>query len=138
MTLLLQDLWLSKEEQYRWFQVDYQIGVLISRSSVNLIHINKLWLLPIFQIANVVVLFLQVFYRFIPNIWIILAIVLWEGLLGGAAYVNTFFKMTNEIAPEHKEYCIGVASLGDSIGIAVAGAVAIPSHNAICNSKIKI
>ncbi|KAJ8301268.1 hypothetical protein KUTeg_020255 [Tegillarca granosa] len=47
-------------------------------------------------LVNMGVLLLQVFYRFIPNIWIILAIVLFEGLLGGAAYVNTFYKIAKE------------------------------------------
>lgn len=40
----------------------------------------------------------QVFYRFIPNVWVIFAIVLWEGLLGGGAYVNTFYKMSKEVS----------------------------------------
>ncbi|XP_005093751.1 battenin [Aplysia californica] len=130
--------WLSKSEQYRWFQVDYQIGVFISRSSVNIVHIRKLWFLPVLQFANLALLLCQVFYRFIPSIWIIFVIILWEGLLGGAAYVNTFFAMTNELPPEHKEFCIGVASVGDSLGVAAAGAVAIPSHRAICDLKLKM
>ncbi|CAL1536935.1 unnamed protein product [Lymnaea stagnalis] len=130
--------WLSKSEQYRWYQVDYQIGVFISRSSVNLVHIKALWILPILQFVNLALLLCQVFYRFIPSIWIVFVIVLWEGLLGGAAYVNTFFRITNEIPPGKREYCIGVAALGDSIGIAVAGVAAIPSHNAICGLNLKM
>ena len=136
--LYFNGLFLSSKEQYRWYQVDYQVGVFISRSSVNFFKINRLGLLPVLQIANLVLLFLQVFYRFIPSFWIILAIILWEGLLGGAAYVNTFYNMTNEIKAEYKEFCIGVATLGDSIGIAIAGAVAIPTHNAICGLNLKM
>ncbi|GFO30161.1 Battenin [Plakobranchus ocellatus] len=136
--LYFNGLFLSSKEQYRWYQVAYQVGVFISRSSVNFLKINRLWLLPVLQMANLVLLTLQVFYRFIPSFWIVLAIILWEGLLGGAAYVNTFYKITNEIPAEHKEFCIGVASLGDSMGIAVAGAVAIPSHNAICGLHLKV
>ena len=90
------------------------------------------------QFVNLALLLCNVFLRFIPSIWIVLAIILWEGLLGGAAYVNTFFRMTNEIAAEHKEYSIGVATLGDSIGIAIAGAIALPSHKAICDLKLKM
>lgn len=136
--LYFNGIWLSKSEQYRWYQVDYQIGVFISRSSVNFIHIKKLWIMPILQFVNLAVLLCHVFFRFIPTIWIVLIIVLWEGLLGGAAYVNTFFKMTNELPADQKEYCIGVATLGDSIGIAVAGGVAIPSHQAICGRHLKM
>ncbi|GFR62223.1 battenin [Elysia marginata] len=136
--LYFDGLFLSSKEQYRWYQVDYQVGVFISRSSVNFFKINQLWCLPVLQFANLVLLLLQVFFRFIPSFWIILAIVLWEGLLGGAAYVNTFYKLTNEIESEFKEFCIGVATLGDSIGIAIAGVVAIPTHNAICGLNLKM
>ena len=37
-------------------------------------------------------------YLFVPSIWIIFAAVLWEGLLGGAAYVNTYYKMSIEVS----------------------------------------
>lgn len=44
------DIWLSYKDQYRWLQVDYQIGVFISRSSVNLITINKIWIMSVLQV----------------------------------------------------------------------------------------
>ncbi|XP_041348415.1 battenin-like isoform X3 [Gigantopelta aegis] len=131
-------IWIVKSEQYRWYQVIYQLGVFISRSSVNCFQIKKLWILPILQLANLVVLLTQVYFRYIPNIWIIFAIILFEGLLGGAAYVNTFYRMSQEIPSEHREFSLGVATLGDSIGIAAAGAVAIPSHNRLCDLRLKM
>ncbi|KAL5015071.1 hypothetical protein ScPMuIL_009341 [Solemya velum] len=136
--LYFDNIWLTKSEQYRWYQVDYQLGVLISRSSVNLFEIRRLWILPILQLLNMALLIGQVFFQFIPNIWIILAIVLYEGLLGGASFVNTFFRISAEVEPEHREYSMGVATISDTFGIAVAGAVAIPSHNHICNLNLKL
>jgi battenin len=41
---------------------------------------------------------LEVIYLFVPSIWIIFAAVLWEGLLGGAAYVNTYYRMSTEVS----------------------------------------
>jgi battenin len=37
-------------------------------------------------------------YLFVPSIWIIFVAVLREGLLGGAAYVNTFYRMSVEVS----------------------------------------
>lgn len=37
-------------------------------------------------------------YLFVPSIWIVFAAVLWEGLLGGAAYVNTFYRISTEVS----------------------------------------
>lgn len=45
-------IWLTHAQQYRWLQVDYQIGVFISRSSVNLISINKIWILSVLQVMT--------------------------------------------------------------------------------------
>ncbi|XP_064631993.1 battenin-like isoform X2 [Lineus longissimus] len=127
------ETWLSQNEQYRWYQVIYQLGVFFSRSSVNLVKINKLWILPILQFLNIVLLMFQIFYQFIPSIWIVFVIILYEGLLGGAAYVNTFYKISEEVVHEHREYSIGVASVGDSFGIMIAGFASIPVHNFLCS-----
>ncbi|XP_015910468.1 battenin isoform X2 [Parasteatoda tepidariorum] len=124
--------WLCHKVQYRWYQVDYQVGVLISRSSVNILKVNKLWILPILQFINVIFLLFNVYYAFLPNIWIVFAIIFYEGLLGGCSYVNTFYKITVEVAEKDREFSMGVASVGDSVGIALAGIVSLPVHEVLC------
>ncbi|KAG7198656.1 hypothetical protein KM043_006013 [Ampulex compressa] len=125
-------IWLSHPEQYRWLQVDYQIGVFISRSSVNLITINKIWIMAVLQFVNVIIMLFESIYYYIPNIWIVFAIVLWEGLLGGGAYVNTFYRMSTEIPRSDLKISLGIATMADSIGITLAGWLSMPVHNAIC------
>ncbi|XP_012280291.1 battenin [Orussus abietinus] len=125
-------IWLTHEQQYRWLQVDYQIGVFISRSSVNIISINKIWIMAVLQFMNVIVLLFEALYYYMPNIWIIIAFVLWEGLLGGGAYVNTFYRMSKEVPPDDREFSLGITALADSIGITLAGWMSMPVHNAIC------
>lgn len=49
------------------------------------------------QILNAVLLLLAVGYQFLPSAWLVFAIILYEGLLGGAAYVNTFFFISAEV-----------------------------------------
>ncbi|XP_064462911.1 battenin-like [Ornithodoros turicata] len=123
---------LTHREQYRWLQVMYQVGVLISRSSVNILQVKRLWLLPLFQVANAVFIFFEAYYLFLPNFWIVVAVVLYEGLLGGCAYVNTFYRISQEVPAKHKEFSLRIASLADSSGIALAGAIALPVHDALC------
>lgn len=139
------NIWLSYEDQYRWLQADYQIGVFISRSSAGFVTFKRIWLMSLFQVRienfltefsskfhkysvpndlckfvvlftyflrgcpseivnecffqfiNVILFLTESLYLYIPNIWIVFALVLWEGLLGGGAYVNTFYKMTEEV-----------------------------------------
>lgn len=126
------NMWLPRMQQYRWYQVIYQIGVFLSRSSVNLIHIKWIYIFPLLQFVNVIILTCEVFYKYIPNIWIIFFIILFEGLMGGGAYVNTFYRISEEVPAEHREFSMGVTSISDSLGISLAAAVAIPVHNYIC------
>ncbi|XP_075219496.1 CLN3 lysosomal/endosomal transmembrane protein, battenin isoform X2 [Lycorma delicatula] len=124
---------LSHSEQYRWYQVLYQIGVFFSRSSIRLIKINHLWLLSVLQLFNVVLFTLQAVYEIIPNMYVIMAVVLWEGLLGGAAYVNTYHKISIEVPPSKREFSMAITSLADALGITGAGIFAFPAHNFICD-----
>lgn len=132
------NIWIDKEAQYRWLQVDYQIGVFISRSSVNLVKINKIWLLAVLQFINVVIVTTEVVTFFSPTIWLIFALVFVEGLLGGGTYVNTYYRMSKEIPDDRRDFALGIVPVADSIGIALAGFLAIPAHNALCKVPMPI
>ncbi|VDD85573.1 unnamed protein product [Enterobius vermicularis] len=172
---------LSLSSQYRWYQVLYQAGVFVSRSSINVIRLPYfiMVLLPILQILNAVLFFLDSLYFFIPHIWILFLLIIFEGLFGGSSYVNTFdhihkkvgvfihrfsgqqdsrdyrggeglrlfirvmnlvvkclFEGHVRVAPDVREYSMSVGSLGDSIGIVIAGFLSIPLHNYVCGTKL--
>lgn len=127
-----ENTFLDKEAQYRWLCVDYQIGVFISRSSVNLIKFKHIWILSVFQFVNVAYFLTEVIFFYTPSIWIAFAVVFWEGLLGGGAYVNTFYRMSKEVPRSRQEFAIGVTVQADSLGIMLSGFAALPVHNAIC------
>lgn len=76
------DIFLDNSQQYRWYQVTYQIGVFISRSSVNIVHIKHIWIMALLQGLNVIFFTFEALWMFTPNIWIIFGIILFEGLLG--------------------------------------------------------
>jgi len=43
---------LDQHGQYRWLQVVYQVGVLVSRSSVSVVHIRHFWILALLQVRG--------------------------------------------------------------------------------------
>ncbi len=53
-------------------------------------------------------LFFTCVYRteYIPTIWLVFGLVVFEGLIGGGAYVNTFYKISIEVGFKSKEYFI--------------------------------
>ncbi|KAK2718639.1 hypothetical protein QYM36_005845, partial [Artemia franciscana] len=130
------DAWLDHSSQYRWFLVTYQLGVFIARSSVNLIHIQKIWILTIFQFVNLILLSYEAVFLYLPSIWIAFIIVFWEGLIGGAAYVNTFYKISHELSGPRREFAMGATSLADCIGILTAAAVSMPIHTLLCSLPV--
>ncbi|KAF5401121.1 Battenin [Paragonimus heterotremus] len=123
---------MSEAEQYRWYQVLYQTGVFVSRSSVNVIQLKWTWIMAILQALNFVLCLTQVIYRYIPNIRIMFVIILYEGCLGGLAYVNTFYRIIQETVPAYREYAMAFATISDSIGITFAGFLAIPLRSWLC------
>uniref|UniRef100_A0A915Q206 Battenin n=1 Tax=Setaria digitata TaxID=48799 RepID=A0A915Q206_9BILA len=129
---------IGQHGQYRWYQVLYQLGVFLSRSSVEFIQISPSFipLIPILQTVNAVVLFLDALKQFMPHVIIVFIIVFYEGLLGGAAYVNIFRLLHKSIPLEGKEFSLGFVSMSDSFGIVCAGFLAIPAHNFICNMPL--
>lgn len=82
---------------------------------------------------NAVLLGLAVYYQFLPNPWVVFIIILYEGLLGGAAYVNTFFFIREETAKREREFAMAAASVGDSLGIALSAAATFPVHHYFCS-----
>ena len=57
--------------------------------------------LLILQFVNLALFVLQIYYHFITNIWIIFVVILFEGLLGGAAYVNSFYQISKKVTSSH-------------------------------------
>ena len=118
--------------QYRLYQMLYQVGVFVSRSSILLFRIRYLWVMSFLQVCNFVLLYCEAEFQFIPFILITCCVVLFEGLLGGGTYGNAFYRVHNEVEKSRVEFSMGVVSLADSFGISFAGLISIAIHNAIC------
>ena len=62
-----------------------------------MVGVNQFKVFYLFQIVNIGLLLLEIFFHFIPSIWIIFVIILYEGLLGGGTYVNAFYRISSEV-----------------------------------------
>ncbi|KAI6216628.1 Battenin [Aphelenchoides fujianensis] len=91
------------------------------------------WLYQVmYQVVNLVFFAFDAVFRFVPHIWIVFALILIEGLFGGASYVNTFHSIHVKFHPALIEFSMGMATLSDSLGIVLAGFTAMPVHNWLC------
>ncbi|XP_045849134.1 battenin isoform X1 [Meles meles] len=124
---------LSHAQQYRWYQMLYQAGVFVSRSSLRCCRIRFTWVLALLQCLNLAFLLVDVWLSFLPSIYIVFLVVLYEGLLGGAAYVNTFHQIALETSDEHREFAMAAACISDTFGISLSGLLALPLHDFLCH-----
>ncbi|XP_010640219.1 battenin, partial [Fukomys damarensis] len=85
------------------------------------------------QCLNLAFLLSDVMLSFLPSMYLVFLVVLYEGLLGGAAYVNTFHNIALETSDEHREFAMAAACISDTVGISLSGAVALPLHDFLCH-----
>ncbi|KAK9465800.1 batten's disease protein Cln3 [Lipomyces arxii] len=110
----------------------YQLGVFISRSSSSFIRVRRLYIPAILQLVNVFILVLQSMYMILPNVYFIMLVIFYEGLLGGAAYVNTFLLVSETVPLEDREFAMGAVGVSDSGGIVLAGTICLYLEPYLC------
>lgn len=89
---------IDHKKQYRWYQTLYQLGVFVSRSSVQFFQMEKLWMLPVLQGVNFILFLSQILTPYMSSMYVAMVLIVYEGLLGGGAYVNTFYKISKEVS----------------------------------------
>jgi battenin len=121
---------------YPAYNAIYQAGVFISRSSTPFFRIHNLYLPSFLQILNLSILTAHALFNFIPNVYIIFAIVFWEGLLGGLVYVNTFAEIRDTVPMEDREFSLGATTVSDSGGICIAGFIGMAFEVWLCDWQV--
>lgn len=122
---------------YPTYNAIYQAGVFISRSSTPFVRLHNLYLPSILQVANLTLLTLHAMFDFLPSVWIIFVIVFWEGLLGGAVYVNTFAEITDQVPPDEREFSLAATTVSDSGGICIAALLSMGFEKVLCGWQVR-
>ena len=122
---------------YPTYNAIYQMGVFISRSSTPFVRLPNLYTPSLLQVVNLVLLTSQALYSWIPNVWPVFAIVFWEGLLGGAVYVNTFAEITDRVSREDREFSLSATTVSDSAGICIAGFLGMAMEVGLCSWQVR-
>lgn len=123
-------------EFYPFYGFLYQLGVFVSRSSTPFVRIHRLYLPSLLQVANLALLTAHALFDFIPSVYVVFVVVFWEGLLGGAVYVNTFAEIMERVPAEDREFSLSATSVSDSGGICVAGFLGIVMEVRLCDWQV--
>lgn len=126
----------SYRQFYPFYALLYQIGVFISRSSTPFFRIHHLYAPSTLQIINLILLLTHALHAYF-SFSIVCVIIFWEGLLGGAVYVNTFAEILECVAPEDREFSLGATSVSDSGGICIAGLIGLVLEEQLCAAQVR-
>lgn len=121
---------------YPFYGFLYQLGVFISRSSTPFFRIHRLYIPSVLQVGNMLLLILQSLFYFIPSVYIVFIIIFWEGLLGGAVYVNCFAEIMENIPEHEREFSLSATTVSDSGGICIAALVSILLEPSLCAYQV--
>lgn len=129
--------WLERNA-YVLLSLCYQIGVFISRSSLSIITIRKVWYLTYAQVINFIFFFTVAFYKWLPTS-LQLPVMIWVGLMGGASYVNCYYLLLeNDSLPKRlKELATNTASFFVDTGILAASLFGLIISNFVIVSQSK-
>lgn len=112
----------------------YQLGVFISRSSASFVRIRRIMVPSVLQFFNLAICIAQAMRPVIPNVWLMFLLIFYEGLLGGAAYVNTFMLVSEQSVD--REFALGSVGMSDSGGIVLAGLVSLWLEPKLCHLQV--
>lgn len=122
---------------YPLYNFLYQLGVFISRSSTPFVRIHHLYLPSILQVVNLILLTLQSLLFFMPSVYLVFLVIFWEGILGGAVYVNTFAEIMEHVPSADREFSLSATSVSDSAGICIAGFAGMAMETWLCDWNVQ-
>ncbi|KAG1859261.1 batten's disease protein Cln3 [Suillus subluteus] len=147
----------SVRDYYPLWQLVYQTTVFFSRSSISLgLKTLPARFLPAPAIIQFVILLLLVFESAVGllpedreggSIFLVFILISIEGVCGGLAYVNVFYRINQEqpdpssahnpeITKQEREFKIGSIGFADSSGILLASILAVPSEIELCRAQV--
>ena len=131
----------SPFHQYRSFyptyNAIYQTGVFISRTSVAFFRVRQLYTPSILQLFNLLFLTLHALFNFLPSVWLVFAVIFWEGLLGGLVYANTFAEISDNVPAPDREFSLSATTVSDSAGICIAGFMSMVFEVWLCQWQVR-
>ncbi|KAF7762224.1 hypothetical protein Agabi119p4_8817 [Agaricus bisporus var. burnettii] len=148
----------SVRDYYPFWQLVYQASVFLSRSSITLglpaIPTNLLPLPAAVQAIILGLLSLESACGFFGDdheglsVFMVFLLVSIEGICGGLAYVNVFYRLNQEHpdsdashdperTKQEREFKIGSIGFSDSLGIMFAAALAVPTEVELCRAQVR-
>ena len=120
------------------FSFCYQLGVLISRSSLDLVKIRRVEILTFLQFINFTFFLVNTQFFFMKNFYVMYVWMIFVGLMGGCSYVNIMYLMINSqtLKKKEKELSVMVIGISNDMGILLAGVFSLILANTLFKDDV--
>lgn len=100
----------------------YQVGVFMSRSSLQYVKIHRIWILSVIQGFNFAFMFINTRYMLVDNLYFMCPFFIWIGLMGGGSYVNVMHNLLElpSLKQTEKEGAVVLSLMFNDVGILTA------------------
>uniref|UniRef100_A0A7S3CKN5 Battenin n=1 Tax=Strombidium rassoulzadegani TaxID=1082188 RepID=A0A7S3CKN5_9SPIT len=114
----------------------YQVGVFLSRSSLQCFQVRRVSIFTLFQALNFALMLLNTRYMWVESLQILSLLFVWVGLMGGASYVNVFKLMLDSERLEEKEKEVAVVTslVFNDLGVLLASLFTLAADNSFLRS----
>lgn len=82
---------------------------------------KRVWITTIFLFVTTLYMTLEAFFYWTPNIYVIFVIVFLQGYAQGSGYVNTFYRITEEVPVEQRMFAMAITDFSDTPALSLAG-----------------
>ena len=129
-----------EKAQYETFLLFYQLGVVLSRSSLFIFkYLKFVELLNIIQFCNFVFWFLEALLGITSNQYVCFVTLILLGLCGGGVYVGCFYFILNDIniPPHFKELVLNISTLFNDFGVLLSSVLCVIFDNTFMKTPLK-
>ena len=129
-----------EKAQYETFLLFYQLGVVLSRSSLLIYkYLKFVELLNIIQFCNFVFWFLEALLGITSNQYVCFVTLILLGLCGGGVYVGCFYFILNDIniPPHFKELVLNISTLFNDFGVLLSSVLCVIFDNTFMKTPLK-
>ena len=97
------------------------VVALIKEELISRLIVRRLWLLTIIEVCILVFCLFAAWYRFVPDVTVLLVISFFAGLIIGIMYANVLQVFTESYEFPLREFVLGFVAVATGMGILIAG-----------------
>ena len=119
-------------DHFLYYFLSYEMGKFLGRSHlfmlsclpfdiIELCKCKRTWIFPVIEVAHLTFFLLESWYHFVSYIWIIIALCFTLGVVAGMIALYSPHAVVGHVAPDEKEFALGLLTVGNGVGAFVAG-----------------